>query len=82
MGYWSIQDHPHSLIDLVSLVVLQHRPLASCFACIATQFNETESAVRNAAQLLILKWAFKPARRRCFRCLRTSDTIVRDKDSG
>jgi hypothetical protein len=41
----------------------------------------TEFEVREAAQMLIFQQAFKPARRRCFRCLRTKETVVRDKDS-
>ena len=63
----------------MSLAVLKLFPSASCFACLATELNSTEVEVREAAQLLILQQAFKPARRRCFKCSRTEETLVREK---
>jgi hypothetical protein len=67
------------LTDLVSLAVLQHLPSACCFACIAKELDATEPEVRGAAQLLILLEAFKPAVRQCFKCSRTEETLVREK---
>jgi hypothetical protein len=72
---------PRALLERVSLAVLQHLPSACCYACIAAELHVTESAVRNAAQMLILLEAFRPAVRQCFKCSRTEETIVRDKDS-
>jgi hypothetical protein len=70
---------PRSLIERVSLSVLQHLPSACCFACIARELDATELEVRSAAQMLILQQAFKPAWRQCFKCLRTEQTLVREK---
>jgi hypothetical protein len=70
-----------SLPELVSLAVLQHLPFVSCFTCIASELHTPESAVRNAAQMLVLQQAFRPTRHLCFQCLRTEQTIMRDKDS-
>ena len=72
-------QNPRSLIELVSLAVLQHLPSACCFACIAAELHVAESEVRSAAQMLILRQAFKPAWRQCFKCLRTEEALVREK---
>ena len=63
----------------MSLSVLQHLPSACCFACIAIELHVTEPEVRSAAQMLILQQAFKPAWRQCFKCSRTEETLVREK---
>jgi hypothetical protein len=77
-GYCVIQTL-RSLTELVSLAVLQHLPSACCFACIASQLNATEPEVRGAAQMLVLQQAFKPAWRLCFKCSRTEEALVREK---
>jgi hypothetical protein len=70
---------PRSLIERVSLSVLQHLPSACCFDCIAKELDATESEIRDAAQVLILQQAFKPAWRQCFKCSRTEQALVREK---
>jgi hypothetical protein len=70
---------PRSLIERVSLSVLQHLPSSCCFACIAAELNSTESEVRDAAEMLIIQQAFRPAVRQCFKCSRTEETLVREK---
>lgn len=76
--HWNIQNQ-RSLPERVSLAVLQHLPSACCFACIAAELHSTESEVRDAAQMLILQQAFRPAVRQCFKCSRTEETLVREK---
>ena len=63
----------------MSLAVLQHLPSVSCFACIAAELHTTESAVRGAAQMLVLLHAFRPTQHLCFQCLRIEPTIMRDQ---
>jgi len=67
------------LTERVSLAVLQHLPSACCLACIAKALDEAEPEVRSAAQMLILLEAFRPAVRQCFKCSRTEETLVREK---
>ena len=63
----------------MSLAVLKLFPSTCCFVCLATELNSTEFEVREAAQMPILQQAFKRARRQCFKCFRTEETLVREK---
>jgi hypothetical protein len=59
--------------------VLQNFPYAYCFPCLASHASLTESEVRGAAQVLVIKDAFRVVRRVCYRCSHTDDMLVPDK---
>jgi hypothetical protein len=62
--------------ERLAQAVRANSPLAHCFACLAGQLGLTEKAVRDAAQVLIVREPFLLQRRACSLCLKVCDIFA------
>jgi hypothetical protein len=56
--------------------VRTHAPRAHCFTCWAGELGLPEKALRDAAQLLLVREPFILQRRACSLCLKVRDLLV------
>jgi hypothetical protein len=65
-----------ALVERMASAVQSHFPFAHCFPCLATHLCATEPEVRSAAQVLLMRDAFKKTQRTCYSCGRVDDALV------
>jgi hypothetical protein len=68
--------------EQVARAVLQNSPYVRCFECLSRQVGLQDRAVREAAQVMIIRDDFHVARRVCYACGRTDDALVSGKDTS
>jgi hypothetical protein len=66
--------------ERIARAVLQNSPYVRCFECLSRQVGELERAVREAAQIMIVRDDFHVARRVCHLCGCTDDLLVNGKE--
>jgi hypothetical protein len=66
--------------ERIARAVLQNSPYVRCFECLSRQVGLLGSAVREAAQVMIVRDDFHVARRVCHTCGRADDVLVSGKD--
>jgi hypothetical protein len=69
-----------TVAEQVARAVLQSWPYVRCFECLSRQVGLLDKAVREAAQVMIVRDDFHVARRVCYACGRTGDVLVSGKD--
>jgi hypothetical protein len=62
-------------------VVVQARPYAVCFSCLAMVEGVPEAEIRGAGQIAVVRNGLRVVRRVCYRCAQVDDVLV-PKDSG
>jgi hypothetical protein len=65
--------------ERVAHFVFEHYPYAYCFSCLAKQLEISEPEGRSTAQILVLRDGYRAARRVCYLCQRTDDSLVFEK---
>jgi hypothetical protein len=65
--------------EQVARAVLQNSPYVRCFECLSRQVGLLDRAVREAAQVMIVRDDFHVARRVCQICGRTDNALVSGK---
>jgi hypothetical protein len=70
-----------TLEEQLSALVEAGHPDAYCFTCLGIALQLPASAVRNAAQLIVMRDGFRVQHRKCFHCGHAEPTLVLDRDA-